>query len=41
VPLILTIHDAEYGHMQSAADALGRLDGVKAAPVLFHMESFS
>lgn len=41
VPLILTIHDAEYGHMQSAADALSRLDEVKAAPVLFHMESFS
>lgn len=41
VPLILTIHDAEYGHMQSAAAELGRLDGVKGAPVLFHMESFS
>ncbi len=41
VPLILTIHDAPYGRMQSAAATLAALPCVKARPVLFHMESFS
>jgi homoserine dehydrogenase len=41
VPLVLTIHDSQYGRMQSAAAALSQLACVKARPVLFHMESFT
>ncbi len=39
VPLVLVIHDAPYGRMQDAVDAIGSLGCVKAAPALFWMFS--
>lgn len=41
VPLVLMIHDAPYGPMRTAAEALGQLPCVKDTPVLFHVESFA
>lgn len=40
VPLVLTLHDAPYGKMQSAAATIAALPCVKAEPLLLHMESF-
>lgn len=41
VPLVLTLHDAPFGKMQSAAATLAALPCVKTEPLLLHMESFS
>ena len=41
VPLVLTLHDAPYGRMQTAAATLAALPCVKTEPLLLHMESFS
>jgi homoserine dehydrogenase len=41
VPLILMIHDAGDGAMRAAAEKIGALDCVKAAPALLHVETFS
>jgi homoserine dehydrogenase len=41
VPLVLTLHDAPYGKMQTAAATLASLPCVKTEPLLLHMESFS
>ncbi len=41
VPLVLTLHDAPLGKMQSAASTLAALPCVKTEPLLLHMESFS
>jgi len=41
VPLVLTLHDAPYGKMQTAAATLSALPCVKTEPLLLHMESFS
>lgn len=40
VPLVLTLHDAPFGKMQSAAATLAALPCVKTEPLLLHMESF-
>ncbi|MEI6035300.1 MAG: homoserine dehydrogenase [Verrucomicrobiae bacterium] len=40
VPLVLTLHDAPLGRMQSAAATLAALPCVKGEPLLLHMESF-
>lgn len=40
VPLVLMIHDAPAGAMDSATHALGELPCVKGAPTVFHVESF-
>ncbi len=41
VPLILTLHDAPFGHMRAAVKTLADLPCVKGSPLLLHMESFS
>ena len=41
IPLVLTLHDAPYGKMQTAAATLAALPCVKTQPLLLHMESFS
>ena len=41
VPLVLTLHDAPFGCMQSAVATLAGLPCVKGSPLLLHMESFS
>ncbi|MEI6279625.1 MAG: homoserine dehydrogenase [Verrucomicrobiae bacterium] len=41
VPLVLTLHDAPLGRMESAAAKLSSLPCVKGEPLLLHMESFS
>ena len=41
VPLVLTLHDAPFGRMQSAVATLAGLPCVKGEPLLLHMESFS
>jgi homoserine dehydrogenase len=41
VPLVLTLHDAPLGRMQSATATISSLACVKGEPLLLHMESFS
>ena len=41
VPLVLTLHDAPFGRMQSTVATLAGLPCVKGEPLLLHMESFS
>ena len=41
VPLVLTLHDAPFGRMQTAVATLAGLPCVKGEPLLLHMESFS
>lgn len=41
VPLVLMIHDASFDAMSQAAGKIAALPGVKAAPALLHVETFS
>ena len=40
VPLILMLHDAPNGAVRKALAKIGQLTAVKAAPVMFRVESF-
>ncbi len=41
VPLVLMIHDATFAAMTQAVEKIAALPGVKAAPALLHVETFS